>query len=304
MAILITGVLIASAQLLDLKILAEAASTVLIFNNILACVAVIVLRESGLQNYRPIFRTPLYPWVQIAGILGLTFLLLEMGEDAYFISAVLVFAAFCGYWFYGRKRNRQESAFLHLVNRLMARDLASGSLEDELKQVVREREGIAADRFDGIIENSLVLDLNSAVDLDAFFEQVADRLADRLNLPADKLKEAFWKRERESTTAFHPDLAIPHIVVGGEGRFDILLARVKEGIRFHEKAPHVRAVFVIIGTRDQRSYHLTALAAIAQVVRDHEFMKRWLAAPNEQALRDVVLLGQRLREGGRESATC
>ena len=69
-SILITGVIIICALFLNLRILVEVASTVLIFTFIFSCVCVIIMRESGIQGYRPKFRAPLYPWIQIIGIFG------------------------------------------------------------------------------------------------------------------------------------------------------------------------------------------------------------------------------------------
>jgi hypothetical protein len=37
----------------------------------------------------------------------------------------------------------------------------------------------------------------------------------------------------------------------------------------------VQAVFVLAGTRDDRDFHLRALAGIAQIVQDPAFEKRW-----------------------------
>jgi mannitol/fructose-specific phosphotransferase system IIA component (Ntr-type) len=54
-------------------------------------------------------------------------------------------------------------------------------------------------------------------------------------------------------------------------------------------------VFVIAGTKDERTFHLQTLAAIAQIVQNPNFEKKWLAAKNEEALRDVILLGERKR---------
>ena len=45
----------------------------------------------------------------------------------------------------------------------------------------------------------------------------------------------------------------------------------------------------------ERDFHLQALAAIAQVVQGRVFERRWLAAQGAQALRDLVLLGERRR---------
>ena len=52
---------------------------------------------------------------------------------------------------------------------------------------------------------------------------------------------------------------------------------------------------MITGTRDERNFHLQSLAAIAQIVQDSNFEKKWLKAKNIEALRDIVLLGDRRR---------
>ena len=297
-ALLLTGGFMVLSLFLKLDLLVEAASIVLILTNVLACLSVIILRESRLQNYRPRFRAPLYPWLQIAGMFAFGFILLEMGEEAYVITALLVTAGFCVYWFYGRKRVRMESALLHLVERITDRRLVTGMLEEELKSVIRERDEIALDRFDAIVENCPILDLDGPMQLNAFLKLTAEGLSERTGVATNALQEALGRREKESSTALNPDLAIPHVVIEGNGIFELLLARSRQGISFSDKDSRVHAVFVLIGTKDERNFHLCALAAVAQIVRDPEFMRRWMSARNEQALRDVVLLGERVRAKG------
>jgi mannitol/fructose-specific phosphotransferase system IIA component (Ntr-type) len=57
----------------------------------------------------------------------------------------------------------------------------------------------------------------------------------------------------------------------------------------------VYILFVLVGTRDERNFHLQALAAIAQTVQEKDFDKKWLNARNEQELKDLVLLAERRR---------
>lgn len=45
----------------------------------LLCLAVIVMRQSGLESYDPGFRSPFYPWTQILGILTPFWVIAEMG---------------------------------------------------------------------------------------------------------------------------------------------------------------------------------------------------------------------------------
>lgn len=296
-AVLITGAMVIVPLLADVYVLVEAASIGVILANILANLAVIVLRESRVQNYRPAFRSPLYPWVQIVGILGLIFVLFEMGVEAYVISAGLIVAGFCLYWFYGRARVRKESALLHLVERITDRKLVTGTLEAELKDVIRQRDEIVLDRFDHIVEGCPAVDVEEAMPAEALFERAADLLENRLGLDRGKLLAALIEREKDSSTVIGPHLAVPHVVIEGTDAFDVVLARSREGFVFPPDKEGVQAVFVLVGSKDQRNFHLQALSAIAQVVQDPDFEKRWLAAQGEQGLRDAVLLGSRRRHG-------
>lgn len=89
-AVIITGIFVAGSLFLRPEILIKAASTVLILTYLLSNICVIVLRESMLLNYRPGFRSPLYPWVQVLGSLGFILLILEMGMEALSISLILI----------------------------------------------------------------------------------------------------------------------------------------------------------------------------------------------------------------------
>jgi mannitol/fructose-specific phosphotransferase system IIA component (Ntr-type) len=107
-------------------------------------------------------------------------------------------------------------------------------------------------------------------------------------IPGDTLFQLLMEREKESSTALRPDLAIPHIIIDGQNTFHILLARCRQGIFFSELAPKVQAVFVLAGTRDQRDYHLYVLSAIAHAVQHTHFQERWLKAKNPASLRHLV----------------
>lgn len=295
-SLLLTGVFILVSLFLKLEVLVEAASVALILTNILSCGSVIILRESRLQNYQPTFRMPFYPWIQIGGIAGLGFLLLEMGREAMLISLILSLGGFLTYWFYGRIRGRREYALVHLIERMTAKQLTSGLLESELREIIRERDDISADRFDMTIESSIVLDIDKSVPVEEFFQLVADAMSKKLKVESAVLAKLLLDREKVSSTIIGPGLAIPHIVIQGENIFDILLARCREGVRFAENIPGLHAIFVLVGTRDKRNFYLRALSAIAQIVRDPHFEKKWLRARNKEALRDIVLLGERRRD--------
>jgi len=295
-SILVTGIVMSIFLFLRLDVLVKAASAVMILTYSFSCLSIIILRESRIQNYQPVFRAPLYPWVQIAGIGGSVFLLVEMGRAALMTAAAALLCGFIIYWVYGRIRSEREFALLHIIERITARELTTRSLESELKEIIRERDDIVKDRFDYLIEKAIVMDVAGPLKAAEFFAMVADEMAGRLGIEKAIMMKLLHDREKDSSTALTPCLAIPHIVVGGEGRFEIMLARCREGVEFSESAPNIRAIFVLAGSADERNFHLRALAGLAQIVQDPRFEEKWMKAKGIEDLRDLILLGKRRRQ--------
>ncbi len=294
-AIIFTGISIGIALFFDLSTLVKMASTVLICTFLFSCLAVIIMRESRVQNYHPIFKSPMYPWVQILGIIGCGLLIFEMGKESLIAFGVFILGGLFIYWFYGRIRVTREYALLHLIERITAKELTTYTLETELKEIIRERDDITKDRFDDIIEKCVVLDIGEEMELVDFFKSVSDALSKRVKVKTSNLFQLISERERATSTVIAPGIAIPHIIIDGKELFDVVLVRCKKGIKFSESASKVHSVFVLIGSKDERNFHLRALSAIAQVSQDSNFMKKWMSAKNEKALKDVVLLGKRMR---------
>jgi len=260
-------------------------------------VSIILMRESRLSSYRPTFRAPLYPWLQGAVILFYILLIVEMGRVPILIASGFIAAGVLWYLLYGRLRTRRQSALIHVVERITAREIAGATLGVELRELLRERDNIVEDRFDRIIRDCVILDLDEPTALRGFFERVAGVLAERMDADRDALFAMLTAREAESSTVVTPGLAIPHIILEGNNKFDVLIARCREGLAFHESAKPVHLVFVLAGSRDERPFHLRALMSIAQIAQQPQFEKKCLAAPDVEELRNIILVSERRRDG-------
>ncbi len=295
-AIMVTSfIMIVTILFLDLEVLVKAASTMLLLLYISANLAVIVMRESRLQNYQPSFRAPFYPYIQIAGILGYLFLIADMGVLTLAMTATFIAAALVWYLLYVRPKITRASALMYIVERVTDRQIATDSLREELREVVKEREEIIEDDFDHLIKDAMVLDFEEIMQFDDFVQIASEKLSNRLGVEKRKFIQLFIEREKQSCTALRPGLAIPHIVLEGKDKFDVLLVRAKEGIIFPDAPEPVHIIFVLVGTQDRRRSHLRALMAIAQISQDPDFDTMWHKAGTTEDLRDIVLLGKRKR---------
>ncbi len=295
LSVLFTGGFIILALFLPLEILVKAASTVVLTSYVLSNLAIIILRESRLQNYRPSFKAPLYPWIQIVSLVIFSFLIIDMGMATVEISVGLIIASLLLYFFYGIKKTNSEYAFLHLIARLGNKELDSYDLESELKGIIHNRDEVVQDRFDAAVHNATVLDIEDEKSQDELFTAVSELLELKLSLSKEEIHQLLTEREQDSSTVLMPTVAIPHLMIKGEGVFDLVLVRSKNGVYFTKEAPAVKAIFVIVGTRDERRLHLQSLAAIAQTIQAPDFNRRWDEAKNENHLRDVFLLSERKR---------
>ncbi len=301
LSVWLTGAfMIAVILMLNIADLVKVASTMMLVLFLLVNVAVLIMRGSRIPNYRPRYRSPLFPWVQLAGIVIYSMLIIELtallGPLSLLTVGAFLLAGVVWYLAYVRPRVTRESALVYMVRNVVAREIRRTRLEEELRQIALERDEIIHDRFDQTVKECEILDLPGPLPAETLFAKAADLLGARLGIAPEVLLEKFRAREADSSTMIQPGLAIPHIILDGEKLFDVLLVRSREGIIFDPDQAYVQTAFILVGSADERNYHLRALMAIAQIVQEEGFFERWMAAPGLEHLRDLVLLSRRQRD--------
>lgn len=296
-SVLLTGgFMIAAIVFLDIEVLVKTASTLMLILFILVNVSVIIMRASRIQSYRPKFKSPLYPHVHVVAIFAYGALIIDMGWVPLSITAAFIGLSAAWFRLYVRTRVRRASAMMHIVERVTDRALKTVTLENELRDILLERDNVIEDRFDRLIRECRILDIEGRTSAQEVFRDVSAILAERLGEDEYVLVEKFLHREAEGGTVVQPGFAIPHIVVEGEHKFDVLLVRARDGIDFVHAPDPVRIMFVLAGSKDERNYHLRALMAIAHVAQEKDFEQRWLAARDSEAIRNLILLSTRKRD--------
>lgn len=294
-SLLLTGVIIILLLLLDFTHLVKLASTMMLILFMFVNISLIVMRESRIHTYKPEFRSPGYPWIQLLGIAGMLVLLAKLGLSALIASLLVIVGGTIWYFIYSRKRVKREYALLNLAARIFPRELVKDGLVRELAQVLRDRDHITEDRFDDLVLKAVILDIDKSIDMTDFFKIASENMKDSLSLERNEIKRLLIEREQESSTALRKGLAIPHIIVPGTGRFSVLLARCREGVDFGGENSPVRMIFVLAGSKDERTFHLRALMAIAEITSSPDFDSNWMKCRNINELKDLVLLTKRRR---------
>ncbi len=110
--------IVISVTLFDPTKIAKLASAFMLVMFALACLAVIVMRESRIDSYDPGFRAPFYPVLQILGILASFWMIVRMGLfPTLFTGGLIIFGA-TWYRYYARDRVRREGAIFHVFERM------------------------------------------------------------------------------------------------------------------------------------------------------------------------------------------
>lgn len=284
-----SGFMIFVILFLDLESLVKTASLLKILLFLFVILSLIIMRESKIRHYRPKFRSPFYPWIQLVGIGGLVFLIFEMGLLPMALVGVFILFGFSWYWFFARDKVWREYSLLHVVERVTGEKTTSHMIDEEFREILIERDVVTEKRFEELIHKCEVLDVYKYERPDKFAWLIANKLADRLDIDKVKLHEHLKNREKDSNIIVHPGIAIFSHIIKGRDKFEIILIRSKKGIMLFDDAKPVHAFFVIVASPDQQNFYLHSLMWIVQIAEETDFEKEWINAKDIDELRDIIL---------------
>ncbi len=289
-AIIFTGVFMSMVILfLDLDTFVKTASALVLLSFILANIALIFMRESNIKNYRPAYKAPLYPWMQVLGIVMYAFLLIKMGTVPLFIVALFVIGAILWYLIYARGSIKREYALLHIVERITGIKQTNQLLDEELRGILLERDEISESKFAELVKGCPVLEFNAPLTAEEVAASVADALAGNLKTSYSKLLKQILTREKQPEAIIQHGIGCLSIPIKGHNKFEIILVRDGKGLVFSDSTKPVYAAFVIVYSPDEWNFQFHALSWIIEMAEQGDFVKQWLEAKSSENLRDIML---------------
>ena len=286
--VLTAGAMVFVIVAFDVKSVAKLASAfqLLIFS--LINLSVIVMRESQLPSYSPGYRSPLYPWMQIAGVAIPLWLIWELGALSILFSLGIIGAGLVWYFAYSRDKVTREGAIYHVFERLGRR--RDEGLEPELRQIIKEKSLGGSAPFEEAVAGGLVVDLDD--DVDSFEEvtrRASDRLAELVEAPPEELFEGFSEETRLDLIPISHGCALPHLRRTDVSEPHLLMLRSRLGIELESSGDKIHAFFFLVSPRAATGPHLQILARIAQLAGQKDFLEDWLAAETLNELKEILL---------------
>ncbi|TDI70147.1 MAG: amino acid permease [Bacteroidetes bacterium] len=140
---------------LDVAKIAKLASAFMVIMYVAVNSCVIVLRETSVQWYSPTYRSPMYPAIQIFGIVSGLILLFLLGIVALFAVLLIAVAGYGVYHFYGSSKVQRSGVLKIYGHRPALYFLYDGKQRSKSKQIVHKKERPAkymtGENLDGII---------------------------------------------------------------------------------------------------------------------------------------------------------
>lgn len=293
------GIIIAIIVFLDVVAVAKLASSLQLLLFALINAAVIVMRESRIETYDPGFRSPLYPWMQIAGMFFPIFLVSKMGWLPMLFSVGVMALGAAWYRYYAHGRLERKGAIFHVFERLGRRRFAA--LDRELRDIMKEKGVRAGDPFDEVVARAYVIDLEGRPELGTLVRNAASRLEQRLPVTAAQLVDGLSRVLHAGDAPISHGVALVHTRLPGfDGsemvlvrcRGEVVVAEYTELARQASDTP-IQAVFFLASGELDPGRHLRMLAGLAGRIEDEGFMAEWLADRDEQQLKETLLRDER-----------
>ena len=231
-AIAATGVaLLALIAFVPLFELAKLASAFQLLVLSLVNLAVIAFRESKVTWYRPRFRSPFYPWIQLAGIAAAVVLLTQMGWVPILGSVGIIIGGIVWYQVFGRSRASGESASLDAL-----RIRATARLVDETREALSRpgrgrilipvRKGISGPRLRALISMAgTVIRPDRRIDV-MRFEQIPAQMSLSLAAPKTEGELGFEQGIRDTAADLGINVQVGEVL--GHDRRRALINYVEE----------------------------------------------------------------------------
>ncbi|MEM1176774.1 MAG: amino acid permease [Acidobacteriota bacterium] len=278
--------------LLDVESVAKLASAfqLLLFGLISLCV--IVMRESRIETYQPGFKSPLYPWLQIAGMLISFLLIIEMGLLAIVFTGIVVIACAVWYFLYANKRTQRAGAIFHVHARLGANRYEG--LERELMTIIHDRTRDENLSYETLVTRSEFLDLKDASPrFDSLLDRAAGSLAARMEIGPGTIRRGFERSSAGQSLSEH--VRIWYQTLDGIQQPELTVFRCREGMCLRgddDEAVNLEqehTLMFLVSPKSIAGLALRLAGHLAEVVQSEAFQRDWQSADSDRELRDILV---------------
>ena len=280
----------------NVEAVAKLASAFQLLLFALLNICVIVMRESKIEGYDPGFKSPFYPWMQLAGFFLSAYLIVEMGLLSILFTLTVIAFSVVWYFKYAASRVEREGAIFHVHARLGKHQYEG--LDQELRDIVREKGLRKEDQYGKVVENAFVLDLAEVREYDQIVALVADKFSEKLEIPKNVLLNQLFDAG-EKALPVGQAAAIKHVKLEQDIDTEAALVRIRPGIAIGEDAlessdaknrkPEVNCLIFLLSSKMKAGQHFRILVHLSEMIDTTDFYNHWKYAKDEKELKELLL---------------
>lgn len=297
-AILVTTVLILFfIFILSEEGIAKLASTFQLFIFILINFSVIVFRKSNIESYDPGYKSPLYPWMQITGIVLSLILIAYMGLSALLFAGFIILVAYVWYRYYVRENVQREGAIFHWFALLGKYQYPE--LEQEFMTILKEKGLRQGDPFDQTIMRARITNIKKDIKFTELVKRVSEVFSTEMHINKDRLIDEF-----HTITILEPALIIPevsilyakdenidhpslHIIFSKQG---IIKPVSKKNIISED---YIKVFFFLVNPAKETRLQLRMLSRLIDIVERNNFISDITKLRSHRKIKEYLLYNDR-----------
>lgn len=295
-----TGLMIFLLLVFNVKEVAKLASAFKLLLFGLLNLAVIVMRESKIEEYDPGYKSKLYPWVQIIGMLTSGVLIFEMGILSIVFTGVISILAVVWYYYYAYAKVDRQGAIYHVHERLGK--FKDHGLENEMRHILQEKGLREEDPYELVVSQATICDITDRdISYEAIVKQASRELGSQLNISEQELEQSFETVDSYSAIRIGKGAALNHMRLKMDADPKLVIVRVKHGLiindshydalsgNIEEESEKLYAIFFLVSPENKATQHLRFLAHTAEMIDKDDFLENWQNAKDEAELREVLI---------------
>ena len=295
--LLTTAIIILFILLLSEEGIVKLASTFQLLIFIFVNFSVIVFRNSKIESYDPGYLSPLYPFMQIVGIVISCVLIIYLGWMPFLFASGIIVMGLVWYYFHSRGKVKREGAIYHWFALLGKNQY--DELENELMTILKEKGLREGDPFDETIIKSKISIFKNSTDFDEVLNKVSDNFCAKFNLCKEDGIHKFIHATPEDSF-----IALPNVLVFHAKYKDVLYPSVHIVIsktpiggtlpfEDYELTMPVRICAFLVNSVEKPKQQLRMLSRLLDILERENIVKALLNMDSHREIKEYMLQNER-----------
>ncbi|WP_430811985.1 MULTISPECIES: amino acid permease [unclassified Carboxylicivirga] len=295
--LLTTALIILFILLLSEEGIVKLASTFQLLIFIFINFSVIVFRNSKIESYDPGYLSPLYPFMQIVGIIISFILIIYLGWMPVLFTSGIVVMGLLWYHFHSRGKVKREGAVYHWFALLGKNQY--DELENELMTILKEKGLREGDPFDETVIKSKISVLKVPTTFEEILNKVSHNFCAKFNLCQDEVIHKFIH-----STPDESFIALPNVLVFHAKHKDVLEPSIQILISKHiiggslpfknyELKMPVQICVFLINSEDNPKQQLRMLSRILDILDREHVVKALINMDSHREIKEYLLQNER-----------